>query len=157
MSTLVVAPAEMDADVLGGNVPGSVVDRLDVQLGAFAEILETLIESHLTRHRKVRAVDLKREPGRVNRVVLELHHVGESRDVLLVGRVVLVLQKHRDDARRRGAQERVLRTGVGHRGLEVRDVDAHRLEVAIGNGTDAGGHRKIQSAQHALHVTRVLQ
>src|ERR1019366_4772211 len=73
-------------------------------------------------------------------------------DVLLVGRVVLVLQKDSDHTGRSGSHEHLLDLGARDRGTEVRDVGAYRLEVAIGDRADAGWHRKVEAAHHALHV-----
>jgi hypothetical protein len=50
-------------------------------------------------HREVWTVDLQHEPGAMDRVVLLFHDVGEARQVGVASRIVLVLQKVRDDPR----------------------------------------------------------
>ena len=152
----VVAPAEVHPHLLGRDVAGRVVDRLDVQLRAAAELREGLVGVHVPRHREVGAIELEHDPGRVDLVVLGLHHVRQRGDVLLVAGVVLIGEEDRDHARRGGGHEHILDVGPGDRRLEVGDVGAHRVEVAIRDGPGARGQREVERAHHPRHVVRKL-
>ena len=60
------------------------VKRLDMHADAFAEVRQAQVgEPDMTAHRQVRAIQLQREAGLMNRFVLGLHRVGQRGDVSL--------------------------------------------------------------------------
>jgi hypothetical protein len=76
MRTLVVAPAEMHADALCGNVRERGVERLDMFGGARSKLLQLEIGVlDVPAHREVGAINLKIEAGRDDRFVFRLHRL----------------------------------------------------------------------------------
>src|SRR5882672_4684407 len=64
MRPLVVAPAEVKANAIGGNVAQRMVERLDVGLGDLQELgVAQVGEREMPPHGQVRTVDLEDEPG----------------------------------------------------------------------------------------------
>jgi hypothetical protein len=127
---LVVAPAEVQAHPIGGDVAQGVIERLDVRRGDLQKLgVAQLVERQVPPHRQVGAVDLEHEPGPMDRVVLLFHDVGEARQVRLAARVVLVLHEVRDDAGRGRRHERVGRLDRAESGLEIGDVLLDRRPV----------------------------
>src|SRR6185437_1260029 len=123
MRSLVIAPAQMQADAFGRNIAQRMVERLDMQLGDLAKLGRAGAgELDVAAHREVRAIDLQQEARAMDSVVLDLHRVGERGDIRLVGRVVRVAEELRDHARRRRAQKSLARTDAGERGLEIVEV-----------------------------------
>src|ERR1700722_18882778 len=95
--SLVVAPAQMQADALGRNIPQRMVERLDMQLGDLAKLGRAgASELNMAAHREVRAIDLQQEAGAMDGVVLDLHRVGERADIGLVRGVVRIAEELRD-------------------------------------------------------------
>ena len=104
----VVAPAQVQAQAVGGDVPERVVERFDIGLGDLHELSRAEVgEGQMAPHRQVRAIDLEHESGLVDGVVLLLHDVGQVGQIGLTARVVLVAQEMRDDAGRGGGHERL--------------------------------------------------
>ena len=113
MRTLVVAPAQMHAQLLGRDVGERVVERLDVQRGALAEFVEVEVGVlDVPAHGEVGTVDLQDEAGLGDGLVFVAHRVGDGEEIGLVVLVVLVAEEQRDHAGRRRAHEAV---GCGRR------------------------------------------
>ena len=90
----IVAPAQVHAQLLGRDVPHGVVERLDVQGGAPAELSEIHLGVRgVPAHGEIGAVELHRGTGFSDRLVLEPHCLGDREEVLLVGRIELVLEE----------------------------------------------------------------
>ena len=88
----------------GGTSRERMVERLDVQLGDLAKLGRAGAgELDVAAHREVGAIDLQQEARAMDRVVLDLHRVGERGDIGLVRRVVRVAEELRDHAGRRRA------------------------------------------------------
>ena len=84
----------MHPDVPGRNVHERPVERLDVQLHALAKASEVeVLELCMASHRQIRAVDLQRDAGGGDRLVLVAHGLGDREDVVLVRPVVLVAEE----------------------------------------------------------------
>ena len=81
-------------------------------------------------HAQIRAVDLEDEAPPCDRLVFLPHRVGDREQVRFLGRVVLVAEEERHDARRGGRQERVFDLDARERRLQVVDVGLRRLRVA---------------------------
>ena len=94
MRALVVAPADMDADVVLGDAVEGVVQRLDMGLGDLDElVVGEVAEQHVPRQREVGAVELQVEAGGDDRAVFVPHGVGERGEIGLARRIEVVLQK----------------------------------------------------------------
>src|SRR2546427_2297028 len=130
MRPLVVAPAEVKANAVGGNVAQRMVERLDIGLGDLQELgVAQIGEREMPPHGEVGAVHLQHEPGPMNRVVLLLHDVDQARQIRFTSRVVLVLQEVRDDPRRGRRHKCLGRLGPGQSRAQVGDVLLHRRPV----------------------------
>ena len=70
----VVAPAQVHAHAIRGNVRGRGVQHFDVLPRVLPEFLDRPVgEFSMTRHRQVGAVELQQEAGLDDRLVLRLH------------------------------------------------------------------------------------
>jgi hypothetical protein len=82
MGALVVAPADVDADLVLGQATQRMVQRLDVGLGHRHELLVRKVgEEHVAREGEVGAVHLEVEPGLHDGAVLVAHRVGQGGEV----------------------------------------------------------------------------
>ena len=122
------APAQVVPDLLLGDVAQRVVQRFAAHLAELAVPVEPHLEPDPVPQRaEPGIVDLHLEPGRGDRLVLDLHRLGDRVDVLLVGLVELVRAAGFDAERRRRGQERVGRGPVAEGGLQHRDLALERL------------------------------
>src|ERR1700751_4777382 len=98
----------MDADPISWNVGQGVVESLDMPLDILAELGESRIgELNMTSQRKIGAVNLQNYSRLMNRVVFDLHRLGERVEVGFVRLVVTVRKEDRDHPGRRRAHERL--------------------------------------------------
>ena len=119
----VVAPAQMHAKLLGRDVLGGVVQRLDVQRDALAEFLEVEVGVlDVPAHAEIGAVELQHEAGFGDGLVFVAHRVGDGVDVGLEILVVVVAEEQRHHAGRGRAHEAFLGLHLRERGLEIVDV-----------------------------------
>ena len=87
MRPLVVAPAEVDPELLGRDVGHRVIERREVQAGHPPELLEAEVgELDVPAHGQVRTVQLQDEAGPRHRLVLVPHGVRDGEEVGLVAR-----------------------------------------------------------------------
>ena len=120
---LVVAPAQVHAHAVGGNVAQRVVDRLHVALDAGHEFLVGAVAVHdVPAHGQVGRVDLQQHAGGHDRLVLHLHRLADRLQVLLQRAVVLVGLKQRDDPGRGRVHERAGDRLAFDRRLQPREV-----------------------------------
>src|SRR5438105_1806150 len=114
----------MKPDTVGRYVAERVVQYLDMQLACFAKVSETeLFKLHMPAHCQVRTVDLQDEAGGTNRLILRPHRLGQSTEIGLVGRIILVGQKERDHAWGRRRHETLNRLRRGYRRSQVVEVN----------------------------------
>ena len=94
----------------------------------------------MARHRQIGAVELEREAGGDDRLVLRLHRLADRLDVLLVGREVVVALEGGDETWRGGVEEGVGRAaaGGGHRRVQVGEVG---LEIGVADVLDRSDAR----------------
>ena len=109
MRALVVAPADMDAQLLGRDVRDRMVQRLDVELRGLAEGLQVdVVILDVLAHREVGAIDLQHEAGARHRLVFGAHRIRDGVEIGLLARVVVVAEEHRHHAGRGRAHEAAL-------------------------------------------------
>src|SRR5499426_3592119 len=141
----VVAPAEMQAQPVGGDVPERVVERLDVALGDLHELrVGEIGEAEVAPHGEIGAVDLQHEPRAVDGVVLLLHHLHEPGEIGLAVREVLVGDEVRDDPGGGRGHECFRHRHAVESGAEVGDVPVHRRAVLPLDRAVAGGPRHLR-------------
>ncbi len=149
----IVAPAQVHADLLRGNVHERPVERFDVQLHALAKAGEVEIsELRVPPHREVRAVDLQRDARGGDGLVLVPHRLGDREDVLFVRPVVVVLEEERGHARRGRGQKTAGRAVCFQRGLQPLGVDARRFHVAHADRPVASGRLAMFPARVRGHA-----
>ena len=103
---LVIAPAQMQADLLGRDVPGRVIERLDVQLDALAERLEIEVGVlDVPAHAEIGAIDLQHDAGFGDGLVFVTHRIGDGVDVGFEILVMVVAEEQRHHAGGSGAHE----------------------------------------------------
>ena len=101
MRTLVVAPADMQPDLLARDVAHRLVDRGDHHLDEVDEIGErAILVGRVAFEREVRAIELQEESVAHDRLVFDLQRGGQRIEITLERVVVLVLHDRRDDAGR---------------------------------------------------------
>ena len=97
--TFVIAPAQVHAELLGRNVFDRVVERLDVQRDALAELFQVEIGVlDVPAHAEIGAIELENEAGICHGLVLVSHRVGDGVDVSLEVLVVVVAEEQRHHA-----------------------------------------------------------
>ena len=97
--TLVVAPAQVHAHLVGMDVARGVVQRLDVEPRLAAELVQAgVVELDVATHGQVRAVELQHQPRLRDGFVFLLHRLGDGLQVGFSRWVVLIVQEQRDDA-----------------------------------------------------------
>ena len=115
--------------------------------------IEIRIDQHFAEER---IVDLQREPGIDDRLVLGAQRRADGVEVFFLALVVVV---ETNTAWRDGRHERIFNAGRGERRLEIVDVALQRLEVAIADWTGAHQRheRQDRAAEHRiLEVLRVV-
>ncbi len=106
MRAFVIAPADVDAHLFGGQIGQRVVQRLDMGVGDLDEVgVGKVGEQHVPRQRQIGAVELQVEPGGDDGFVFRLHGVGQRGQIGLARGIEIVLQKERDHAGRGGVHE----------------------------------------------------
>src|SRR5881397_1336106 len=96
--TVVTAPADVKADALGRNVAQRVVERLDAQRRELPVLRDGHRRVDLPGVGKVGVVYLEDEARADDRVVLDLHRLGDGGQIRFVARVVRVAQPMLDGA-----------------------------------------------------------
>src|SRR3989442_1320784 len=131
---VVVAPAEVQANAIGGQPRDRLVDGVDVQGDGPQEAVERLVlEEARALHGQVRAVELQHEAARHDQLVFLAHLARERLHIALVGAVVGVQHDGGDHAGRGGRHER-LRELVGARGApEQLALGRGLAEVGVGD------------------------
>eukprot|EP00966_Prymnesium_polylepis_P229121 5301926-Prymnesium_polylepis.1 len=144
----VVAPADVHAHPLGRDRRDGLVHHPDVRRRDLLEVGEAHVtEARVAAHREVGAVDLQREAGGGDRLVLRLHRRAERLHVLGVVVEVIVVEKVGQRAGRRRREEDAL---CGHAlGLAGGD-DARNLLLQVGEA--GGGVRDRPAARRVLHL-----
>ncbi len=159
---LVVAPAQVHAQLLGRDAGHGVVQCLHLLANLAAELLrgKADVRSDVAAHGQVRAVQLEDEASAHDGFVLRLHSVGQGRQVGLVGGVVSVLQKVRDDTgrcRRHEGIRRLHSTKRLERGFEISDVSLDCVRILQPHRSGASWRLQVHQAgilAHALEVFR---
>ena len=184
---LVVTPAHVQTRPLRRDVGERVVQRVHVQAGHPAELVEAQVGVlDVPPHPEVGTIDLQVDARSRHRLVLRPHGVGDREQVRLVARVMVVAEEQRDDARGRRRQERVLglrrvtrrpqivRVGLGGARVAHADRPVTRRRPATGSpgiAEDALGHlgevhqvpvlqrmaRAAEAVQAVLDVGRVTR
>ncbi len=95
----------------------------------------------VARRAEIGRVDLQHEAGLDDGAVFDLEHVGERRDVSLLGRVMQVDDEARQDARRRRGHEHLGRLCLRRRGFQMREIAVERGAVLVAQFADAAGKR----------------
>ena len=105
---LVIAPAHVHAHALARDVDQRPIDRRHDALDEAEEFAERpVLIGDVALEREVGAVELQEEAVADDRLVLDPERVGERCEISLLGRVVPVLHRRGDDARRGRGQERL--------------------------------------------------
>ena len=126
---LVVAPAQVHADLFRRDVRQGVIERLDVHAGDLAEFLEAEIgEEGVAAKGQVGTVDLQHQTRLGHGLVFLTQRIGDGEQIGLIAGIVSVVKIQRDDAGRGGVQECV--PGLSQRRLQVGHVGLGRLRVA---------------------------
>jgi hypothetical protein len=100
MRAVVVAPAHVETDALGGNSFRGLVDGIHVQVDHGEESLQRLVlEEAGALHGEIGAVDLEDEAPGVDQRVLLAHLAGEGSNVGLVRLIVRGEENGGDDPR----------------------------------------------------------
>ena len=153
VGAFVVAPAQVDAQLLGRDVGDRVVERLHVQLRALAELGDREVGVlDVPAHAEVGAVELQHQPALGHGLVLVAHGLGDGIDVGLEVLVVIVAEEQRHHARRGRAHEASAGTDALHRRLEVGDVRHRRVPVAHADRPVAGRRLAPRAAGIAEHA-----
>src|SRR5438046_2781482 len=131
---VVVAPAQVQANAIGGQPRDRLVDGVDVQGDGAEEAVERLVlEEARALHGQVRAVELQHEAARHDQLVFLAHLARERLHIALVGAVVGVQHDGGDHAGRGGRHER-LGELVGARGApEQLALGRGLAEVGVGD------------------------
>src|SRR5216684_5083847 len=94
MRALVIAPAQMEAQLLRRDVGDGVVERLDVKPRLLAEILDAqMCVLDVPAHGEVRAVELQHEPGLGDALVFRPHRLGDGEEIGLVAGIMAVVEE----------------------------------------------------------------
>ncbi len=160
MRALVVAPAQVQAQLLGRNVRERVVERLDVQPRLLAEFLERKVRVlDVPAHAEVGAVDLQDDAGLCHRFILVAHRLGDREKIGFLARVVVVPEEEPDHSGGGRAHEHFLHVHFRCRRLEIVDVVPRCLCVAHADRRIAPrglAARAPGIAEHALGEVREL-
>src|SRR5262249_45242602 len=85
MRSIIVAPADVQAYVLWGNIGNRQIDGVDVQRHDFLKTLERVVlEVARPLHGKIGAVELQGQAPRVDKLIFAPHLPGERHDIVLV-------------------------------------------------------------------------
>src|SRR2546423_3304438 len=142
---LVVAPAEMQAHALGRDVLGRRVEHLEMQVDDLTKLCQRQgPELPIPAGAQVRAIELQREAGVSDRLVLVFEDVGERPQVFLVGLIVTVALEARHLSGRYRRHEDLC--GVAGSGLKVSNVAPDGIEVFPGNRAVTLGARQLLQA-----------
>ena len=151
--TLVVAPAQVHAQLFRRDVCDRVIERLDVQLRALAEFRQAQVRVlDVTSHAEVGAVDLQHEAGFGDGFVFVTHRIGDRVDVGLEILVVVVAKEQRHHAGRGGAHEATRGLHILERSLEIVGIGLRRLLVPHADRRVAGGRLAARAARIAEHA-----
>ena len=123
MRALIIAPANMHADLFSRNIRQGMVQRVNMagrDLDKF--IIRQIVEQHMTGQRQIRAIQLQVQTRGDNRLVLCLHRIRQSGQIRLAGLVIVVLQKQRNHTRRCSIHETTINAMRGHRSLQVGNI-----------------------------------
>ena len=146
----VVAPAQVHAQLLGGDVLERMVERGDVHADALAELFGRKVgELHMAAHGKIGAVDLQGDTGRRDGLVFVAQALGEGEDIFLVAGVELVGEEQRGHAGAGGGHEGGVAIGEAD---ETLGIDPGRFHVDHSDGRGAGGGRALGAALVAEHL-----
>src|SRR5579872_5864378 len=95
----------MHADFFARNIAQRVVDGGDDALDEIEEISDgAFLKRDVMLERKIRAIELKQEALRGNRLIFDLQRAADRREVGVLGVVVLVADRRHDDARGGGVR-----------------------------------------------------
>ena len=157
----VIAPAQMHPHPLRRDPRQRMVQRLDMQPRPLAEFLDRQIGVlDVPPHREIGAIDLQRDPGPGDRLVLAAHRLGDRKQIRLLVRVVIVAEEQRDDAGRGGAEKTAGRVHRSQRGFQMLDIGQRRRRVGDSDRPGAGRRlapRASGVAEHALREPRELR
>src|SRR5260370_14228174 len=122
----------MKPDTVGRYVGEGVVKYLDMQLDGFPKVGKTeLVKLHMPAHRQVRTIDLQYKAGGGNRLILRPHRVGQSTEIGLMGRIILVAQKESDHPGRRRRHKTLNRIRRGCRRLQIVEVNSDGIAIPV--------------------------
>src|SRR5581483_317002 len=135
MRPLVVAPAQVQPQLIRRSVAKRMIERLDVHLRLLAELLQIKIGVlDVASHREVGTVDLQHETRLEQRGVLAAHGIGDRVQIRLFAWIIVVAKEERDHSWRSCAYESVLRMASLERRLQVLHIRSCRLGIADGYG-----------------------
>src|SRR5271166_994171 len=140
MRAFVIAPAEVQTQLLRRDVLQRMIERLDMEPGLFAEFTKAQLGIlNVPAHGEVRTVDLQDQTGLGDGLVFLPHSLGDRVEIGLLARIMPVVEEQRDDTRRGGTEEGFLRVHSGERQGQISDVYLGRLGVAHADRTIAAG------------------
>ncbi len=100
MRAFVIAPAQVQAQLLGTRIAQRMIEGFDVQQCAFAELLQIQIRIlDVPSHRQIRTIDLQYEARREQSRVFAAHRLGDGIEVLLLARVEVISKEQGHDPR----------------------------------------------------------
>ena len=133
-------PANVIAYAVFGKAFKGVVQRIDANFGEFPVLFNAWIRhNHVVGVRQGGIVNLQHETGIDDCLVLVLHRIGKSEEVLLIVPVVLVIEEVFQPSWRQGAHESFFDLGVAfsQRCLKEIDVSSDFLLADIGDRAGA--------------------
>ena len=88
--SMAAAPADMQANLFFWNIAQRMIERLDAQSGIASIVVNAHLREHLPAVGKVRIVDLQIQSSVGDGAVLVVHCIGDGKQELFVGLVILV-------------------------------------------------------------------
>src|SRR5947207_10241632 len=88
--SMAAAPARMQSNLFFWNVAQRMIERFDTQRGITSILVNAHLREHLPAVGKVRIVDLQIQSSVGDGAVLLVHRVGDGKEKLFVGLVILV-------------------------------------------------------------------
>jgi hypothetical protein len=145
--------AQVQPQVLGRDVRDRMIERLDVQARALAELGEVQVRVlDVPAHGEIGTIDLQHDAGLGDGLVFVPHRLRDREQVGLVVLVVVVAEEQRHHAGRGRAHERPGGLLVRQRGLEVFHILHRGARVAHADRCIAGRRLAARAAGIAEHA-----
>mmetsp|Transcript_27498 Transcript_27498/g.50847 ORF Transcript_27498/g.50847 Transcript_27498/m.50847 type:complete len:293 (+) Transcript_27498:4469-5347(+) len=123
MRPLIVAPADMHPDLVGGNIRKRMVQCLHMGVCNLDELgICQVGKKHMAAERQVRTVQLQVQTRAHNRFIFRLHRISQSRQISVAGRIKIILQEKRNHTGGRRIHKPPRGPMFGHGRLEVGNI-----------------------------------